>query len=144
MCCVSITECAEDAFVVDVYSNRKERVRRRLETEYLGRGLFLVQYRMYGDYMDVSLSVTYRGKHVSNSPYFLGVMLHEDCACPQAATPEEWLASYGCPASEDQIEEDLEIFGSEGVNVTGLYERAGQAYSRSSFVHYSIIDGKVS
>lgn len=138
----SITECPEDAFSIDVYSPN-ERVRRRLEKNYLGHGLFLVQYRMYGDYPEVFLSVTHEGKHVPKSPYFLGVMLHEDCACP-LWTVEEWLAHFGCSQEESQIAEDLEPFRSEGVNVTGLYERAGQAYSRNSFVHYSIIDGKVS
>ena len=139
----SITECPEDAFSVDMFSPTHGRVRRRSETNYLGRGLFLVQYRMYGDYVDVSLSVKHNDQHVSRSPYFLGAMLHEDCACPQSEV-DEWLARFDCPAEESQIAEDLEPFRSEGVNVTGLYERAGEAYSRSSFVHYSIINGKVS
>jgi hypothetical protein len=58
-------------------------------------------------------------------------------------TTEEFLANFGCPQEEEQIAEDLEPFRNEGANVTGLYERAGQAYARSSFVHYSIIEGKV-
>ena len=127
---------------MDLQSKRDQRVRRRLQIDSLGHCLFLVQYRMFGDYTDVSLSVTHNGLHVSQSPYFLGVMLHEDCACP-LSTVEEWLAHFQCPTAEPQIAEDLEPFRSEGVNVTELYERAGRLYSRSSFVHYSIIGGKV-
>ncbi len=128
---------------MDVYSPSGQRIRRRLVMNYLGRGLFLVQYRVYADYLDVFLSVTCNGQHVPESPYSLGVLLQEDCACP-LATVEEWLDNFNCPREEAQIAEDLEPFRSEGVNVTGLYERAGRAYSRSSFIHYSIIDGKVS
>lgn len=97
---------------------------------------------MYGNYMDVSMYVTHNGEHVSGSPYFLGALFHEDCACP-LYTPGEWLANFQCPEAEEQIAEDLEPFRKGRVNVTGLYERAGEMYSRSSFIHYAIVDGKV-
>lgn len=126
-----------------LHSPRDGRVRHRLKMDYHGRGLFLVQYRMYWNYIDASMSVMHKGKHVSESPYSLGVLLHEDCACP-LYTPGEWLGNFQCPEDQEQIAQDLEPFRKEGVNVTGLYDRAGKAYSRSSFVHYSIVGGKVS
>lgn len=118
------------------------RVRCRLVTNYLGRGLFLIQYRMYGNYLDVSLSVTHE-THVPGSPYFLGAMFHEDCVCP-LQSPGEWLSHFQCQEVEGQIAEDLEPFRSGGVNVTHLYESVGQVYSKSSFIYYSIVNGKVS
>ena len=98
---------------------------------------------MYGDYDDVSLTITHNGKHVPGSPYFLGALFHEDCHCP-LKTVEKWLEDFQCPAEDSQIREDLEPFRKEGVNITRLYERAGEAYRSSSFVHYSIVKGKVS
>lgn len=97
---------------------------------------------MYKSYVDMSITVTHHGQHVSGSPYFLGAVLHEDCACPMT-TSQEWLSNFQCPESEEQINVDLEPFRREGVNVTGLYQRIEEMYSRSSVVHYSIVDGKV-
>ena len=140
----SITDCPRDAFMMELRSPQAGRVRHRTKIDYHGRGLFLVQYRMYGDYADISLSVTHNGKHVSSSPYFLGAVFHEDCACP-LYYPGEWLSNFQCPEAEEQIVEDLKPFREGGgVNVTGLYERAGEMYARNSFVHYSIVGGKVS
>ena len=138
----SITDCPEDVFVVDMKSPDGGRVIRRQTISYLGRGLFLIQYRMYMDYQDVSLSVTHNGQHLSGSPYSLGAMFHEDCACP-LKTVEDWFTHFKCPAVEAQINQDLEPFRAEGVNLTGLFERAGLAYSSKSFVHYSLVNGQV-
>lgn len=137
----SVTDCPEDSFHVEL-SSPNGRVRRRQIVDYLGRGLFLVQYRIYGDYSDISLSVTHAGEQVSKSPYPLGGMLHEDCFCP-LDTVDRWLDKFDCPSELDQqIAEDLEPF-KKGVNVTGLFMRAGNAYYSNSFIHYSIVDGKV-
>ena len=138
----SITDCSQDAFEVTPSSSTEARVRCRMEIRYLGKGLFLVQYRMYRGYTDMSVSVTYSGQHVAGSPYFLGVMLHEDCACPMK-TPKQWLSDFKCPKTEEQIFIDLDPFRDEGVNVSGVYQKIEQMYPRSSLVHYSIVDGKV-
>ena len=110
--------------------------------DYLGKGLFLVVYRMYQSYADMSIAITHNGRHVSGSPYFLGPVFHENCACP-LTTPEQWLEDFQCPDTEDQILEDLAPFRKEGVNVSGLYQRIEKMYPRNSLVHYSIVDGKV-
>lgn len=95
------------------------------------------------DILSLTISVQYEGKHLANSPYNVGIILHEDCACP-LKTSNEWLEDFKCPNSEPQIAYDLKAFKSVGgVNVTDLYDRAGALYSSVSFVHYSIVDGQV-
>ena len=98
---------------------------------------------MYTDYSDIILTVTHAGEHVAESPYALGGMLVENCFCP-LNTVEEWLNKFDCPSELDpQIAEDIQPFKKDGVNITGLYERAGEAYHSNSFIHYSLVDGKV-
>ncbi len=119
------------------------RVRRRQSMDYLGRGLFLIHYRMFGDYEEVSLEVKHGGKHVASSPYALGPVFHEDCYCPLLSV-DEWLRDFNCPTDLDpQIVQDLEPFRDTGINVTELFRRASEGYRTSSFIHYSIIDHKV-
>lgn len=142
----SISDCPENAFRVKLQSPHSGRVIHRMVINYLGSGLFLVQYKMFGDFEDVSLTITHDNRHVSGSPYYLGVLFHNDCACPLVSA-EAWLSRHECPEVEEaQIAEDLEPFRSaeEGVNITELYQRASVAYSRNSFVHYSVVKGKVS
>lgn len=138
----SISDCKEDAFKVESSSKTESRVRCRIQVNYLGKGLFLVVYRMYHSYADMSIAITHNGRHVSGSPYVLGAVFHENCACP-LKTPEQWLEDFQCPDTEDQILEDLAPFRKEGVNVTGLYKRIEEMYPRNSLVHYSIVNGKV-
>ena len=140
-CICSITDCPDDTFQVQL-SAVNDRVRSRILIDYLGRGLFLVQYRMYADYLDATITITHAGGHVSESPYPLRGVLHEHCFCPLNSV-DEWLDKFKCPLELDsQIAEDLEPFRM-GINITGLYERAGEAYPSNSFVHYSVVDGKV-
>ena len=105
-------------------------------------GLILHQFRIFHDYQSLSISVTYRGKHVAHSPYRVGPVLHEDCSCPLRSI-DEWMGDFDCPETDPQILEDLEPFRKDGINVTNLYERGGELFPRNSFIHYSIVDGKV-
>lgn len=118
------------------------RVRRRQEILNLRDGLILHQFRVFGNYQSLTISVTYRGKQVADSPYRVGPVLHEDCACPLRSL-DEWMSDFGCPETDPQIIEDLEPFRKDGVNVTNLYERGGEMFPRNSFIHYSIVDSKV-
>ena len=118
------------------------RVRRRQEVLNLRDGLILHQFRIYHDYHSLAISVTYRGKHVAGSPYHVGPVLHEDCACPLRSL-DEWTRDFDCPEPDPQILEDLEPFREDGINVTNLYDRGGELFPRHSFIHYSIVDGKV-
>ena len=132
----------DTTFEVNIESD-SSRVRRRTESTHLGRGLVLYQYRPFDDYESVTVSVRYEGHHVGKSPYVVPNVFHENCACPLIGV-EEWLERHQCGEVDKQIAEDLAPFRENGVNITDLYERSGKAYERNSFVHYSIVDGKVS
>ena len=121
---------------------RDQRTRLRIEHFYLGRGLLLYQYRCYSDYESLTISITYNGKQVAKSPYTVRNVLHENCACPLRSA-DQWLQDFKCPKSDTQIRSDLKTFVKDGVNITGLYERGGELFSRNSFIHYSIVDNKV-
>ena len=105
-------------------------------------GLLLYQYRVLGDYQRISVSIQYNGKHVADSPYSVGPVLHEDCACPLRSY-EEWMRDHECREADPQILEDLEPFQEGGINITNLYERGAEMFPRVSFIHYSIVDSKV-
>lgn len=121
-----------------------ERVRRRLENFNLGGGLLLFQYRCYSNHKSLTISITYSGKHIAKSPYTVKNVLHENCACPLRSA-DQWLSDFKCPKKLDpQIRADLKPFKKEGINITGLYERGGELFSRHSFIHYSIVNHKVS
>lgn len=109
----------------------------------LKQGLLLYQYRVASDYEWLKISIQYNGKHVAQSPYKVGPVLHENCACPLRSY-QEWLEDFQCSEVDEQIVEDLKPFQEEGINITRLYERGGELFSRVSFIHYSIVDSKVS
>lgn len=138
----NFTGVSEDSFLIAIKDPATERVRVRTERFYLGRGLLLYQYRVYSDYESLTISVTYDGRHVAKSPYTVRNVLHEDCACPLRSA-KEWLQDFQCPKSDTQIRSDLKPFVKGGVNVTGLYERGGELFSRNSFIHYSVVDNKL-
>ena len=99
---------------------------------------------MFGDYEEVNVEVKHQGKHVARSPYALGGTFHEDCYCPLASV-DEWLNNFDCPSEMDpQIVEDLEPFKKDGIDVSSLFQKATEGYKSASFVHYSIVNGKVS
>lgn len=129
--------------VYETPDNGQGRVRRRQEVLHLGDGLILHQFRVFDDYKTITISVQYQGKHVAGSPYKVGPVLHEDCACPLRSL-DQWMEDFECPETDDQILADLEPFLETGINITDLYERGGEMFARNSFIHYSIIDGKVS
>ena len=102
----------------------------------------LYQYRCFSDHDSLTISITYNGKHIAESPYTVRNVFHENCACPLRSA-DRWLADFECPKKEPQIRADLKPL-KEAINITGLYERGGELFSRSSFIHYSIVNGKVS
>ena len=126
---------------VDVNGDETTRMRLRSGVFDLRDGLFLHQFRVFSDYRSMTVSIQYNGKHVANSPYKVGPVLHENCACP-LRSDVEWMSDYECPETDPQIETDLEPF-RKGVNITNLYERGGEMFPRHSFIHYSIVDSKV-
>lgn len=138
----SFSDVNDATFEVNIESDTG-RVRRRTESTHLGRGLVLYQYRPFDDYESIKVSVRYKGRHVGESPYVVPNVFHENCACPLIGV-EAWLENHECGEVDEQILKDLVHFRENGVNISDLYDRAGRAYERNSFVHYSIVDGKVS
>ena len=138
----SFSDVNDATFEVNIESD-SGRVRRRTESTHLGWGLVLYQYRPYDDYESITISIRYKGRHVGKSPYIVPNVFHENCACPLIGV-EEWLERHKCGEVDKQILKDLAPFREDGINITNLYDRAGRAYERNSFVHYSIVDGKVS
>ena len=130
----------DGTFEVNIESD--SRVRRRTESTHLGGGLVLYQYRPFDDYATVTISVRHNGRHVGKSPYVVPNVFHENCACPLVGV-DEWLWKHQCGEIDKQIMDDLVQYRESGVNITNLYEEAGKAHERNSFVHYSIVDGKV-
>ena len=53
------------------------------------------------------------------------------------------MSDFECREADSQIMDDLEPFRDGGINITNLYERGGEMFSRNSFIHYSIVDSKV-
>ncbi len=102
----------------------------------------MYKYRVFSEAHSLSVHIKYEGKHIAASPYQLGPVMHEDCVCP-LRNPSQWLEDFHCPAIQPQIANDLREFKSRGVNVSELYDIATKMFSRSSLVHYSIINGKV-
>lgn len=91
----------------------------------------------------LKISIKHDGQHVGKSPYVVPNVFHENCACPLVDV-ETWLEKHQCGEIDKQIADDLKPFRENGVNISDLYSKVGGAYERNSFVHYSIVDGKVS
>lgn len=140
----SYTDVTDSTFLVSYETDTDgNRLRLRRESFDLRNGLLLHQYRVSGDYQSITISVQYNGKHVADSPYKVGPVLHENCACP-LRSHEEWMRDFECREADSQILDDLKPFREDGINVTNLYERGAEMFPRVSFIHYSIVDSKVS
>ena len=138
----SFTAVTDETFQVSIDTVDRVQPRRRYEHNNLGGGLVLNQYRVFSDYESLTISITYNRKHVAKSPYVVRNILHENCACPLRSV-DQWLFDFKCPKMEVRIRDDLKVFKKDGVNISGLYERGGELFSRNSFIHYSIVGNKV-
>ncbi len=137
----SLTDFDESSLSISIESPQK--VRYRTETLNLGDGLLFYQYRIFSETHTLAIHIRHKGRAIAQSPYQLGPLMHENCACP-LRSPVQWLEDFNCPAIQPQIANDLKTFRAKGVNVTEFYDTATEMFSRSSMVHYSIVDGKVS
>jgi len=137
---LSITEFDASDLTLEFQSDR--RLRYQWEKFELGNGLVLFQYRVSSEAKSVTLTIKHRDELVADSPYYIGTVVHEDCSCP-LATATQWLHDFRCSKTQPQITDDLKPY-QDGVNITDLYERATKQFSRVSFVHYSIVNSKVS
>ena len=109
---------------------------------HLGNGLYLWRYRVNKEVQELTITMKYKGQHLGESPYHLGDVLPEKCACPSRSL-DTWLSDNNCHAHYNQIEQDLEPYRQKGIQLEGLYERLLKDFPRSHGVHYSIVDNKV-
>lgn len=135
-----MTDIDESSLAITIESPQK--IRYRTDIHPLEDGLLLYKYRVFSEAHSLSVHIKYKGEHIAASPYQLGPVMHENCACPQRS-PSQWLEDFYCPAIQSQIYKDLKEFRNEGVNVSELYDTATKMFSRASLVHYSIVNGKV-
>ncbi|XP_064393653.1 protein O-glucosyltransferase 2-like isoform X2 [Halichondria panicea] len=136
----NLTDFDESSLSISIESPQK--VRYRTETLNLGDGLLFYQYRIFSETHTLAIHIRHKGRAIAQSPYQLGPLMHENCACP-LRSPVQWLEDFNCPAIQPQIANDLKTFRAKGVNVTEFYDTATEMFSRSSMVHYSIVDGKL-
>uniref|UniRef100_A0A8C4NH19 Protein O-glucosyltransferase 2 n=1 Tax=Eptatretus burgeri TaxID=7764 RepID=A0A8C4NH19_EPTBU len=118
--------------------------RSRIWVQVLDRhdGSFLVRYKMYGSYEDLRISITYKEKHVSKSPFILkGNIYHELCPCAQHDTVS-WRTYMQCQPRYEQIERDLLPFPT--VDPEKIAQEIPKRFSQfHSLCHYTIKDNKV-
>uniref|UniRef100_UPI00358F95EA protein O-glucosyltransferase 2 n=1 Tax=Myxine glutinosa TaxID=7769 RepID=UPI00358F95EA len=118
--------------------------RSRIWVQVLDRhdGSFLVRYKMYGSYEDLRISITFKEKHVSKSPYILkGNIYHELCPCAQHDTVS-WRTYMQCQPRYEQIERDLLPFPT--VDPEKIAQEIPKRFSRfHSLCHYTIKDNKI-
>lgn len=139
----NITESpGEDAFQVKITSSVSGRLRAWVQKLDRHDGSFIIRYRMFASYPDLTIEITHKGKHVANSPYRLqeGVY-HETCFCPESNTVK-WEEAMKCPLKYSQIQEDLAPFGQ--INLKELDKEAVKRFgTHHALCHYSIISNKV-
>lgn len=107
-------------------------------------GVYIVRLQLYQDAKNVQISVQYDGHHVAESPYKVkGPIYQELCDCP-VQNLTRWYQELGCPASYQQIENDLTPFPN--IDMEKVEPEAVARFSdrgRHSLCHYKIIDNKV-
>ena len=77
-------------------------------------------------------------------PIQSGASSSRELCLPSSIAPRSGWRIFNVQKVDKQIVEDLQPFQEEGINITRLYERGGELFSRVSFIHYSIVDSKVS
>jgi len=116
------------------------RVRIKPEIFDLKDGSFLVRYRPFQSYEQITINVIDKsGKHIAQSPYVVSNVLKDECDCPDGLN--QWNVNMNCPTAEKQILDDLELF--QTIDIAALGNRAFKRHPQWSLVHYSLIDNKV-
>ncbi|XP_063617496.1 protein O-glucosyltransferase 2-like isoform X1 [Cydia splendana] len=107
-------------------------------------GTFIIRYKVYETCQDMSISVYYKSKHITGSPYhYAGPIQPDQCDCPEQDI-NVWLEKYGCPESFTKINQDLKPFINVdmAVNVPKIVEKYHKP-DTTSFCHYVIKNNKI-
>ncbi|XP_021917666.1 KDEL motif-containing protein 1-like isoform X2 [Zootermopsis nevadensis] len=90
-------------------------------------GSFIVRYKTYYTCHNFKIRIMYKGVDVGASPYIIeGPVYADRCYCPVKSV-SDWLKSFGCKSSYDQIISDLRPFPN--VNFTELRGAALQKFN---------------
>lgn len=134
----------EKAFDVSISHAGGSRARAWVQVLDANDGLYIVRYRLYETYSDVTITIKHGQDHVAKSPYKLsGYVYHEKCDCPVKRI-EKWFETLECPESYQQIDKDLSIF--KDVDLDKVAEEAIARFSNRgmhSLSHYRIINNKI-
>ncbi|EDO47272.1 predicted protein [Nematostella vectensis] len=105
-------------------------------------GSFIVRYRLFASYNDLTIEVLKGEKQVAQSPYkFKGGVYHETCYCPDKDATK-WEEALECPQNYSQIDRDLARFPE--INLIRLAKEAVDRFGvHHALCHYSIINNKV-
>ncbi|XP_015760423.1 PREDICTED: KDEL motif-containing protein 1-like [Acropora digitifera] len=139
----NVTESpGEDAFLVRISTSSSARVRAWVQKLDRHDGSFIVRYRMFESYRDLTIEILHEGQHVAKSPYTLqGGVYHETCFCPESNT-EIWEKAMKCPLQIPQIMKDLAPFGN--IHLKELAKEAVKRFGTNhALCHYSVINNKV-
>jgi len=129
-----------DYFSVNFDPSDGGRARIRPEIFDLKDGSFLVRYRPFQSYEQMTINVIDKsGNHIAQSPYVVSSVLKEECNCPDDLN--QWNANMNCPTAEKQVSDDLKLF--QTINIATMGDRAFERHLQWSLVHYSLIDNKV-
>ncbi|RVE48818.1 hypothetical protein evm_006592 [Chilo suppressalis] len=102
-------------------------------------GTFIVRYKVYDTCLDLNISLYYKSKHISGSPFnFKGPVQPDQCDCPHHHF-ETWLKEYGCPSTYEQIEHDLNRY--QDLDMKDQVKKIIKKYHKpesTSFCHYAV------
>lgn len=104
-------------------------------------GSFIIRYRLFASYPDLTIEITHKGKNVANSPYTLQGVYHETCFCPEA-NAKLWEEAMKCPEKYSQIQKDLALFHQ--IDLKELTKEAVRRFgTHHALCHYSIINNQI-
>lgn len=133
------TDLGDKAFQLSVRTPEGARIRSYNQFVNLHNGSYIGRFRMYSYAGPAVAAITYNGKHVAKSPYYLTYVHSDDCYCPSPL--DTWMDAAQCPASYQQITEDLKPHPS--IPLDGLRDKMLSRFPRGHYCHYAIKDNKI-
>ncbi|XP_059060520.1 protein O-glucosyltransferase 2-like [Achroia grisella] len=107
-------------------------------------GTFIVRYKVYDTCNDLSISLYYKSKHISGSPFtIMGPIQPDPCHCPEQNF-DTWLKQYGCPKTYDKVTHSLKLHNQ--VNMKTKLRKIIDRFHKPesvSFCHYVVKDNEV-
>jgi len=107
---------------------------------------FIVRYKIFYTCRDIRISVKINKEHISGSPVTINEASHADtCDCPLDSL-DEWVSENTCTMPPKQIEDDLEYYEKNGVDMSEVLDKAKKTLNQRGsqcWCHYAIKDGEI-